>query len=68
MTAKVDWCQCEQSDCEHGKWSCTNESLFRVRTIYGYYNMCLDCAASLPHKYWADTADLDTIRARSGGK
>ena len=57
-------CQCESTKCQHGEHSCSDEPILLIRTIYGKYRMCLDCAANLPERYYADKNDKVERTAR----
>jgi len=42
-------CECENSNCEHGRLgvSCQERPTVRVHTIYGLFKMCRECAEKM---------------------
>jgi len=44
---KATKCQCEQAKCGHSSLPCMKLATHRVKTPYGIFAMCIDCATNM---------------------
>lgn len=55
-------CQCENSRCKHGDGLCINHAQLFVKTIFGAFAMCADCANNMSEKYIEKVSLYDVLK------